>query len=132
MSATLTVVLNGESRLRYDRNRVLSGRQSEYLERMDERMNAGIEMDGSHVPMPDNQQRVRFVAMQLVQALIRDDEPRTAAMAGYLASRLPDLLQVRVRLDEGEAEIDLVFDEPYQESKVIQFVRSGAEESTRH
>lgn len=132
MSAILTVVLNGESRLQYDRGRILSGRQAEYLERMDQRMNAGIELDGVHVPMPDSQQRVRFVAMQLVQALMRDDESRTAAMTGYLASRLPDLQQVKVRLEEGEAEIDLVFDEPYQESKVVQFVRSRAGTPTRH
>jgi hypothetical protein len=133
MSATLTVVLNGEPRLRYERDKALSGRQAEYLERMDERMNAGVELDGVHVPAPDSQQRVRFVAMQLVQALVRDDEALSAAMTGYLASRLPDLQQVRVRLEEGEAEIDLVFDEPYRESKVVQFVQSRADDpTTRH
>ena len=132
MSAALTVVLNGEPRLRYERDKVLSDRQAEYLDRMDERMNAGIDLDGAHVPVPDSQQRVRFVAMQLVQALVRDDEPRTAAITGYLASRLPDLQQIRVRLEEAEAEIDLVFDEPYRESKVVQIVRSGVDDPTRH
>jgi hypothetical protein len=128
----LTVVLNGESRLQYDRGRTLSDNQAEYLDRMDERMDAGIELDGAYVPVPDSRQRARFVAMQLVNALVCEDEPRTAAMTGYLASRLPDLQQIVIRLEEGEAEIDLVFDKPYSESKVVRFVPRETDGPTRH
>lgn len=119
----LTVVLDGESQLEYDRAATLAEDQFRYLERMDERMDQGIELDGGTLGAPDPLQRARFVAQQLMQAVQEGNEGLAAATCTWLAVRVPELRQVRaVRRDDGLA-IDLVFDRDYAPELKLNFVR---------
>ena len=107
----LVVVFNGQSVVEYDRNISLPGQQREYLDRMDESMDNGIDLNGEYIAEPDAQQRAKFVAMQLVHALIDSKDPMIAAMCAYLASRLPTLQQVKAEEQDEHISLELVFTE---------------------
>ena len=130
MSDVVAVVVNGELTLRYERE--LPAQQREYLERMDRRMDGGIALDGETIANPDTGQRVRFVTMELVRAMLAEEEPRVAAMLSWLATRLPDLKQVRVSLEDEAVAVDLVFDETYVPQQTIRFVPREQLKPTRH
>ncbi len=44
-----------------------------------------------------------------------------AAMCSYLAIRLPELKQVKIKDDEGEVSIELIFDEEYRKQVAVGF-----------
>ena len=117
----LTVLVNGEPHLDYDRNRLLPEPQRLYLDRMDERMNRGIELGGVKIDCPDALQRAQFVAIQVIEGLQDGNEPVIAASCAYLASRMPDLTQVKAQLVGDGYSVELVFGEPYVKEVAVQF-----------
>lgn len=121
-TAPLVVLVNGESRLEYDRSKELSERQRVYLDRMDRQMDSGIRLGTDWVEQPRPAQRASFVAAQLVDALQRDDEGLIAACCTYLANRLPELKQIKARLLTAGFSVELVFDKPYVEEITVDFV----------
>jgi hypothetical protein len=121
-TAPLVVLVNGESRLEYDRSKELSERQRVYLDRMDRQMDSGIRLGSDWVEQPRLAQRASFVAAQLVDALQRDDEALIAACCTYLANRLPELKQIKARLLTAGFSVELVFDKPYVEEITVDFV----------
>jgi hypothetical protein len=121
-TAPLVVLVNGESRLEYDRSKELSERQRVYLDRMDRQMDSGIRLGTDWVEQPRLAQRASFVAAQLVDALQRDDEALIAACCTYLANRLPELKQIKARLLTAGFSVELVFDKPYVEEITVDFV----------
>lgn len=107
----LVVVFNGQSVIEYDRNKRLPGHQREYLNRMDEDMAAGISLNRENITNPDIQQRAKFVAMQLVNAMMSNNDPMIAAMCAYLATRLTDLKQVKADEHGDNIVLDLIFND---------------------
>lgn len=127
----LVVVFNGQSVIEYDRNVRLPGQQREYLDRMDANMDGGVDINDEHIANPDGQQRAKFVAMQLVHALINDNEPMIAAMCAYLATRLPDLKQVKADEHAEQLTLELVFSENNAHQVPVTFSPS-LPKSTKH
>ena len=125
-SSRLTVVLDGESQLEYHRGKTLADDQHGYLERMDARMDQGIQLGGVAIPAPDPLQRARFVAEQLMQAVQAGTEEVAAATCTWLAVRVPELKQVRAMRKDGGLAIDLVFDRDYAPELKLNFVRPDA------
>lgn len=123
MKDLMAVLLNGVAQLEYNRNKPLPDYQGAYLDKMDQKMDAGIEVDGRLVSDPDLGQKAQFVAANLLHAIKSDDEAGAAAMCTYLAVRLPDLRQVKIVEQEGEVGIELVFDEDYVKQFPVQFHR---------
>ena len=121
MSEIMAVLLNGIAQIEYHRRKVLPDHQGAYLDKMDRRMDEGIEADGGLVANPDRLQRAQFIAGNLVHAIKTNDEELAAAMTTYLADRLPDLKQVKIRDQEGEVAVELVFDEEYVRQFPVQF-----------
>ncbi len=119
----LTVVINGEAVIEYDRRKPLASRQQSFLDRMDRDMDGGIGADGQRGASPDLMARARFVANNLLQALDTQNDSIAAATCAYLALRLPELKQVRADRKDGELHIDLVFDRPYVPVQTAQFVK---------
>lgn len=111
MSNILAVQMNGTSVVEYDRDKPLAEQQQEYLGRMDSKMDHGITLNEEFIIDPDPLQRARFVASQMVQGLVADNEQLIAATCAWLALRVADLKQVRVSDSDGTYTIDLVFDE---------------------
>lgn len=114
MSDRFAVLVNGEVMLEYDRARALAPAQLEYLNKMDQKMDHGIDYNGQHYATPDQTVRAQFVTMNLIQALLNDDEQRMAAMCSWLALRIPELKQVQAVTQNDTFTADLVFDKAYE------------------
>jgi hypothetical protein len=121
ISIKLTVVIDNQSMLVYDRAKPLPEHQRRFLDNMDAQMDSGIAIDGQLVVSPDLPSRAQFVALNLVRAVAEQDEQKAAAMCSYLALRLPDLKQVQAVARDGAFGIDLVFDREYVAESTIQF-----------
>lgn len=121
MSNMLAVILNGIAQLEYDRDSPLPLHQAAYLEKMDARMDAGIMADEQTVPRPDIDQRAQFVAANLAHALNTGDEAMAAAMCSYLATRLPELKQVRIEQHGDAVSIELDFEQDYRKQVAVDF-----------
>lgn len=119
----LVVVLDGVSQLEYQRGKPLESAQREYLDRLDLRMDAGIDIDGRRIEQPNPLQRAQFIALQLLQAVHAGNEPVAAATCAYLANRIPDLKQVRATTRGGLLSFDLVFDKTYAKEVKVEFMR---------
>ena len=123
MSEPLVVVLDGVSQVEYQRGVPLEPAQRDYLDRLDQRMDAGIELGGRRIEQPDALQRAQFIAQQLLDAVQAGNEAVAAATCAYLANRIPDLKQVRAVTRAGLLSFDLVFDKPYVKEVKVDFVR---------
>ena len=106
----LVILYNGTAEVEYDRGKPLQPRQREFLDKTDQNMNAGIYLGDDFVEQPDMLQRAQVMAGHLVQALIDDNEQVIAMATAYLATRLPELKQVKIT-EQEDTMIDLVFDE---------------------
>jgi len=118
----LTISIDNQPQLEYDRSQGLPDNQLVYLDRMDKQMDAGIQIDGEQVARPDTLQRAQFVAVHLVEALQQGNEALIVASCAYLARRLPDLKQVKAVPVEAGFSLELVFDEPWVRETVVDFV----------
>ncbi len=133
MSDVMAVLLNGTAQIEYNREITLPAKQLDYLERLDQDMDAGIQLGNQHINKPDQIQRAQFIAMHLIQSLLADDEQHIAASCAYLANRLPDLKQVKaVTKPEGTIGIDLVFTEDYHNQVKVEFIPSGGSGHVTH
>ncbi|MEE9494317.1 MAG: hypothetical protein V3W04_13185 [Gammaproteobacteria bacterium] len=92
----MTVVINGDAVLEYDRSKPLPELQAEYLQRMNQKMGLGIELNGHWLSAPDVMQQAQFVAIQLYQALAQQHDGLAAASTAWLANSLPEIRQIRV------------------------------------
>jgi hypothetical protein len=113
MSNLFAVLLNGIAQLEYDRDKPLPPHQAAYLDKMDLKMKAGIMVGNENIENPDINQQAQFVAANLLSAMKSNDEAMSAALCTWLASRLPDLKQIKINEDDDRVSIDMVFDEEY-------------------
>jgi hypothetical protein len=121
MPNIMAVMLNGIAQLEYDRDKLLPDHQAAYLDKMDEKMKAGILLGDETISDPDLGQRTRFAAGNLVHALKTGDESMAAAMCSYLAIRLPELKQVLIE-DHGEqVSIEFLYDQEYRKQVAVDF-----------
>lgn len=125
----MAVILNGIAQLEYDRNKALPPHQELYLEKMDQKMGAGIQVGDEMVANPDLTQRAQFVAGNLAHAILSDQESTASALCSYLANRLPELKQVKIDNTDtsgggngNQISIEMVFDEDYQKQIPVQFL----------
>jgi hypothetical protein len=121
MSQLMAVLLNGIAQLEYDRNKPLPAHQGAYLDKMDRKMDAGIDIGGALVKDPDVGQRAQFVAANLLHAIKTNDEASAAALCTYLAVRQEELKQVKITEDDGMVSIELEFDQDYVKQYPVTF-----------
>lgn len=133
MSDVMAVLLNGIAQIEYNRAIALPAKQQDFLDRMDQDMDAGIQLGNQYVENPDQTQRAQFIALHLIQSLLADNEQHIAASCAYLATRLPDLKQVKaVTKPDGSIGIDLVFTEDYRNQIKVDFISPGNTGRTTH
>ncbi|MEA3642790.1 MAG: hypothetical protein VBE63_23035 [Lamprobacter sp.] len=121
MSSMMAVLLNGLAQIEYDRTKPLPDYQGAYLDKMDRKMESeGIDIDGERILAPALEQKAQFVAANLATAILSDEEAQAAAMTTWLAERLPELKQVKLREEEGGFAIELNFDEVYIRQHPVQ------------
>lgn len=121
MSNIFAVLLNGIAQLEYDRDKPLTEYQVAYLDSMDEKMDSGINIDNTEIKSPDLNQKVQFVAANLLNAMNSNNAGMSSALCSYIATRLPDLKQIKIMDVDGEVTIDLVFDEDYGKQAFVSF-----------
>jgi len=121
MSNILTVMIENQSVIEYDRDIPLPARQQEYLDRMDAQMDGGFTVGEDWVAQPDPIQRAEFVSATLFQALKDNNEGLISASTAYLANRFPELKQVKSSDANGENNIRLVFDEEAGDQVAVSF-----------
>ena len=81
-------------------------------------MNLGIEIGDEVIDQPDTDQRARFVAGNLAHAILSDQESMCSALCSYLATRLPELKQVKIDNKDEEMTIEFIFDEDYKKQVI--------------
>jgi hypothetical protein len=123
MSNMMAVLIDGIAQLEYDRDKPLNDYQLAYLDEMDRKMDAGIDIDGESLSSPNLNQRIQFVTANMLAAIKADNESMTSALCSYLAMRLPELKQIKVYEENGGMSIDMVFDEEYKGQISVGFTR---------
>lgn len=117
----LHTIVNGDVMLEYDRSKPVPGHQRQYLDSMDQRMDAGINLDNSSIDQPNPMQKAQFVANSLVNALFQENDALAIAMCTYLAKRIPDLKQIKaVGKPDKDISVELVFDRDYETAQLEQ------------
>lgn len=111
MSQKLTIYINNESVIEYDRNKRLPGKQREYLDKMDTDMDAGFQLGDEQIDNPDDKARAKFVAMTLINSIEADNEQMIVATCAYLALRQTGLTEVRATAEGENMMMDLVYDQ---------------------
>jgi hypothetical protein len=117
----LAVVINDQLTLQYDRDKPLPENQQLYLQQLDEKFNLGIELQGESIANPDIQQKARYMALSLMEGIMYQEDAKAAVSMAWLATRLPDLKQVKAIVDEHGTQFDLIFDREYQPHQVVDF-----------
>jgi hypothetical protein len=123
MNRLLGVLLNGVAQLEYDRDKPLNDYQTAYLDDMDRKMDDGIQIGDAQLDNPDQSQRNQYIAANLLHAMRSGDEAMTSALCTYLATRIPDMKQLRYTEDGGEVTIEMIFDEDYRKQVAVGFQR---------
>ncbi len=120
-SPVLHVIVNDQPLLHFDRSKPLSEKQAEYLDKLDAKLDAGIELQGEWLEQPNIEQRARWMALAMMEGILYQEDEKAAASLAWLATRLPDLKQIQAVVDESGAQFELIFDREYQPRQVVQF-----------
>lgn len=104
----LSVFINDQLAFEYDRSTELDDKQLEFLERMDRDMERGLKFYGELVTEPDSKQKATFVAMSLLKALQQEDHAKIAVTCAYLINRLPHVIEVHARDQDGRITIEFI------------------------
>lgn len=110
MEPTLAIFINNQLVFNYSKNTRLPGRQREFLIKMDQDMDAGIQLGEEFVSTPNQSQRVSYVAMQLLNAWQHHNQAMLDAMSAWLTSRVPELQKILAEHDGETTSFELVFD----------------------
>lgn len=122
VSNLLVVLLNDSPTLEFDRDKQLSDAQKESLKLMDEKLDQGISLGEEFYTNPSLEQRIEFVAANLVTALLNEREVLAAASCAYIANSLPELKQIKAIEKNGMISIELIFDREYQQELKMNFM----------
>lgn len=114
---SLAVILDSAETLMYDRNRDLPEKQVEYLHVMDGRMDLGFMLSGESILEPGIMERAQFVSLQLIDSLGCGEDGLAAACCAWLATRLPDLKQLKSQTTPQGYKIEFVFDRDIETSR---------------
>ncbi|MDR9436293.1 MAG: hypothetical protein RI563_05410 [Thiohalophilus sp.] len=111
MQNLLKLNIDGEVVFEFDRNTRLPGHQRDFLDKMDEDMDRGIQLADQHIIEPDSLQRARYVAMHLLQAFNENNQPMITATCAYLVQRVPALNTVEIEQVANETHLRLILDQ---------------------
>jgi len=121
MSSILAVVVNDQLTLKYERDKPLPEHQQGYLDGLDKKFEQGIELDGEFLPKPILEERARYMALSLMEGILYQEDAKAAVSLAWLATRLPELKQVKAEVDQQGTRFHLVFDEEYRYSQEVSF-----------
>ena len=125
MSDKVGFLLDGQEVLTYDRSQALPDKQREYLDILDKQMDEGFILSDEKINKPNLQQKTQFIALNLVNTLLKEDDNTAIIMFTYLVNRMPDLKQARAKTKDSDSGqkvgVEFVFDEIKSEGQKIEF-----------
>lgn len=125
MSEKVAFLLDGQEVLTYDRSITLTQNQKGYLDDMEQTLNEGFFLSGERVENPDLEQKTQFVALNLVQALQKEDDKTAIILFSYLVDRMPELKQAKAKIKDTQAGsqigVEFIFDELKPEGQKLEF-----------
>ena len=127
MSDKVGFLMEDQEVLTYDRSQTLAEQQKNDLDNMDTLMDKGFILGEESISSPDFQQKTQFVALNLVNALLKENDQEAIMLFTYLVNRMPDLKQAKAktktkeRASEQRIGIEFIFDEVKPQGQKIQF-----------
>ena len=106
--SNLVIVMNSEKVLEYFRARSLSNQQLIDLDRIDAKLLQGFRVAGEFIKQPSAEDKAMFMANMLIHALNQNDETKMGLCCSFLATRYPDLKQVRIVQHPDRTSIETV------------------------
>lgn len=110
MSQYLKIILNNEAVLEYDRNTRLPGKRRQFLDMMDVDMDEGIIIGGDIVEYPNFKQREKYVAMNLIEGLHKNEDSLVSVTCAYLSNRAPTLKEIRANECGDDVSMELIYE----------------------
>ncbi len=124
-SEKVAFILAGEEVLTYDRTIDLVDNQKACLDDMDQTMDQGFMLADQKIEQPDLKQKTQFVALNLVQALQKEDDKTAIILFSYLVERLPELKQAKAKVKDTDSGqkigVEFIFDEIKAEGQKLEF-----------
>ncbi len=118
-------LMEDQEMLSYDRSQTLPEQQKNYLDNMDTMMDKGFILGEESISNPDFQQKTQFVALNLVNALLKENDQEAIMLFTYLVNRMPELKQAKAKTKEGASGrrigVEFIFDEVKSQGQKIQF-----------
>lgn len=126
MSDKVGFHLDGQEVLTYDRSQALPDQQREYLNALDDQLEEGFILSDQQIDKPNLQQKTQFIALNLVNALTKEDDNTAIIMFTYLVNRMPELKQAKAKIKETDSGqkigVEFVFDDVKSEGQKIEFL----------
>lgn len=116
------VIVNGEKKIEYFRDRALTQKQENDLLALDEKLNRGFHVDGKQIQSPSVQDKAVFISNLIANAIQRDEDHSIAMACAYLATRNPELKQLKITAHNDRVSLELINNQVYGESIPIKFV----------
>jgi len=121
MLDNLAIVVNDQLKLEYDRAKELPENQQQYLSNIDQKFSSGLELQGEKIDKPSIEQKARYMSLILMESIIYQEDDKAAVSMAWLATRLPDLKQLKATVDEQGTQFELIFDREYKPHQVVDF-----------
>lgn len=110
MSMNLVVYINDGKRLEFDRGRPLPGQVRNRLEALELELDRGVDLPQGRIETPTTEQKAHFAIEQLLNQLARASDDSAATLwCAYVATRLPELVAIRVTETADNFEVSLQF-----------------------
>ena len=106
----LKVVYNNETLLEYDQNTRLPGKRRQFLDMMDVDMNEGFIIGGDLIEYPSQNQRDKYVAMNLIDGLCKKDESLVTVTSAYLGNRSIKLKEINATECNDGISMELIYE----------------------
>lgn len=84
---------------------------SDFFDKMDRDMDSGWQMSRSWVENPDNYQRCQIAASKILDAINSENETVLLLMVGYIKSRVPGTVGIRIDTSGDMSETELILNE---------------------
>ena len=111
MADTISVYINTNEVLKYDKPARHTGIERRFLDEMDLDLDEGIHLNDELIESPDKMQRASYVAMSLLYGIETENNDMVSIACAYLANRLPDLKQIHATEEGQDVTLDFIFDE---------------------
>ncbi|MDH5446496.1 MAG: hypothetical protein OEY52_13155 [Gammaproteobacteria bacterium] len=108
---TIKFIINDDVVFEHDKDTAIPEEKAEFLNKMDKDMGKGLKINGELISKPNQEERSRFIVLNLIKAFQQDNHAIISASCAYLMSRIPGLHEVRISHLPENIDIDFVIEQ---------------------